>query len=114
MHVIHRKVIDCSAITAAACSDLHLAALLHGPAFKLKADTPDDTVHGSVTIAHNAPPEPHEIIVEIYEKDEAPTVRLVNGRLAGRESTLKRPTPMPTARTIRARLDLVAVAEMTP
>ena len=97
MHVIHNKVIDCSAMTAAECSDQMLVELQHGTDFKLRADTPDDTVHGSVSIVHNTPPEPHEIIVEIYDEDDAPT--------EGHRSTLKRPGSMPTEAAIRARLD---------
>mgnify|MGYP001570629613 CR=1 FL=1 len=37
------------------CDEEILIALGHGPGFKLKADTPDDTVHGAVTIAHCDP-----------------------------------------------------------
>ena len=98
MHILHHKVIDCSSMTPVACSDLLLVKLLHGPTFKLRADMPTDTVHGSVTIAHNTPPNPHEIIVEIYEVDEPPA--------PNHPSTLKRPAPMTSEDAIRARLDL--------
>lgn len=104
MRVNVRKVIDCSAITAQECSDLALADLGHGPTFALKADTPQDTVHGSVTISHNMPPEAHEIIVDVYEVDEAPTAQMVHGHLEGRQTTIKRPDPMPTEQTIKDRL----------
>ena len=97
MQVIHTKLIDCSGITAAACYDLCLAALGHGLGFALRANLPDDVVHGYVTVAHNFPPRAHEIWVEIYDQDEAP-----NG---GHQSTLKRPTPFPTGAAIRGKLD---------
>lgn len=105
MHVVHTKIVDCLAMTAEECSDQCLVALGHGPGFKLRADTPDDVVHGAVTIAHNFPPEPHEISVDVYEQDDLPNTRLVHGRLEGRRSTLKRPAVMPTARAIRDRLN---------
>jgi hypothetical protein len=104
MHVIHNKVIDCSAMTAAECSDQMLVELQHGTDFKLRADTGTDTLHGSVTIVHNVPPEPHEITVEIYEVDDLPEVRMVHGVIEGRSSTLKRPTIMPTQAEINQRL----------
>jgi len=97
MHVVHAIILDCSAIPVIECSDAILVALEHGPAFKLKADLPTDTVHGSITVGHNLPPEAHEITVEIYESDEAP--------VEGRESSLNRPGVMPTASILRARLD---------
>ena len=55
MRISHDKVIDCSAITAEACSDRCLAALGHKADFALMADTPTSTVHGSVSIVHNGP-----------------------------------------------------------
>ena len=97
MHVIHQKVIDCSVMTAAECSNICLAALQHGPNFKLKADASDDVLHGGISIVHNHPPEPHEITVEIYEEEDLP--------LAGRLSTFQRPDPMPTEQTIINRLE---------
>ena len=90
---------------AEACSDMVLDALGHGPTFKLKADTPDDTVHGSVTIAHNLPPEPHKISVEVYEDANLPALTMINGVTQGRRSTLQRPAIMPTAKKIRDRLN---------
>ena len=92
------------------CSDLCLDALQHGPNFKLKGDigvqpTDEDIRHGSVSIKHRMPPDAHEIIIEIYEQDELPDVRLVEGVLAGRRTTLKRPTVMPTAGMLQTRLD---------
>jgi len=108
MHVVHNKIIDCSAMPASECSDRLLTALGHGVGFKLKADTPNDIVHGSVTIAHNLPPEAHEITVEIYEVDEAPTVLMVHGRMEGRESTLKRPAVIPTEQVIKDRINAIS------
>ena len=98
MHVTHQKVIDCSGMESAACSDLLLAKLQHGPAFKLRADNPSDTVHGSLTITHAFPPEPHEILVEVYEQGSPPVPE-------GRRSTLARPADMPTAAEVRRRLN---------
>ena len=97
MNVVHKILLDCSAMPAAECSDTFLAALEHGPAFKLKADLPSDTVHGSITVDHNSPPEAHEIIVEVYESDVAP--------VEGRESSLKRPAVIPTSNILRTRLE---------
>ena len=114
MRVIHTKVIDCSAMAAAACSDLCLAALGHGPNFLLRTEgtrviLADNTVridglgpvHGAVTIAHNLPPALHEIWVDVYEQDEGPTKE--------RRSTLRRPVPMPTDQAIRDRLNAWAL-----
>lgn len=105
MHLLHKIVLDCSSIPAEECSDAIIVALEHGPDFKLRADKPDDTVHGSVTINHNSPPEAHEITVDVYETDEAPDARIVHGKLEGRESYLKRPSVMPTDSILRTRLD---------
>jgi hypothetical protein len=105
MHIEYQRVIDCSSMTSAECSDRCLAALGHGVDFALKADTPADTVHGALSITHNDPPEAHIITVDVYDADEAPTAVLVHGRLEGRQSTLKRPDPMPTDQTIRDRID---------
>ena len=97
MKILHSRLIDCSGMTAAACSDLFLVALGHGINFKLRADLPTDVVHGSVTIAHNDPPVPHEIYVEIYDQDNLPT--------RGRRSRLRRPDIMPSEGEIKSRLD---------
>ena len=97
MIVFHEGLIDCSGITADECSDAILAILEHGPAFKLKADLPTDTVHGSITVDHRSPPDAHKIIVEVYESDEAP--------VQGRETSLKRPGVMPTVSTLKTRLE---------
>ena len=105
MHVIHNKVLDCSAMTAAECSDACLVALQHGADFSLRADTPTDTVHGTVSIVHSDPPEPHIITVDVYDVDEAPATKMVHGQVEGRQSTLKRPDPMPTEQTIINRLE---------
>src|SRR3990167_3481123 len=40
---------------SAKCCDEILVALGHSPTFKLRADSPDDTVNGAVTIAHCDP-----------------------------------------------------------
>ena len=100
MKITYTKVIDCSAITAAECSDKCLVALGHSQTFKLKADTPDDVLHGSVSIVHNVPPLPHVIEIECYEQDKLPTIKL-----DGRRSTLKRPVVMPTENELKAKLD---------
>lgn len=100
MKVFYSRAIDCSGMTSAECSDRCVAALGHGIGFKLRADEPDDEVHGLVTIAHTEPPALHEIIVEVYERDELP--------VEGRESTLRRPVEMPTERTLRDRLDTIS------
>ena len=105
MQIQHEVLLDCSGTTSEACSDACLAVLGHGPDFKLQADTPDDIVHGSVTIAHNDPPVPHEIMVEIYEADELPTVTVVHGRQEGRRTTLQRPATIPSAQAIKTSLD---------
>ena len=105
MHTIHNTVIDCSAISAMECSEAILVALEHGTGFLLKTNTPTDIVHGSVSIVHTDPPEPHIITVDVYETDEAPTATMVHGELVGRKSTLKRPDPMPTEQAIKDRID---------
>ena len=105
MHLVHQRLIDCSTMSAAECSDMCLAALQHGPDFALQADMPTDTVHGAVTIVHSDPPEPHIITVHVYDVDEDPTAKMVHGRVEGRQSTLKRPDPMPTEQTIINRLE---------
>ena len=105
MRISHDKVIDCSAITAEACSDRCLAALGHKADFALMAETPTSTVHGSVSIVHNDPPEAHIVTVDVYDADEAPTAQMVHGQLEGRQSTLKRPDPMPTEQEIKVRID---------
>jgi hypothetical protein len=105
MRISHDKVIDCSAITAEACSDRCLAALGHKADFALMADTPTSTVHGSVSIVHNDPPTAHEIAVNVYDADEASTAVLVHGVWVGRQSTLRRPNPMPTEQAIKDRID---------
>lgn len=54
MKIRHEVCIDNKGDSAKCCDEI-LTALGHGPAFKLKADTPDDTVHGAVTITHCDP-----------------------------------------------------------
>ena len=97
MKIIHEVMIDCTSMTGEACSDLCLAALGHGTDFNLKALASTDTLHGSVSIIHNDSPLPHIFSIEVYETDEAPTT--------GRESTLKRPTVMPTEQGLKDKLE---------
>ena len=97
MRIMYSRVIDCSGMTPAECSDLFLVAIEHGPFLSFRADTPSSVVHGAITIAHNNPPTPHEVWVDVYENDQSP--------IGGRRSTLKRPVPMPTEQAI---LDLLA------
>ena len=104
MIVEHQKIIDCTAIELSACSDNILVSLEHGTDFKLRADAPGDILHGSVSILHNDPPVPHQIVVTVYDVDEAPTAIMVHGALVGRQSTLKRPSAMPTEQNIKDRL----------
>lgn len=99
----HELILDCAAITPTACSDLVLAKLGHGPAFKLKAERPTDTVHGHVTITHHLPPLLHVVEVAVYEVDDLP--RLEPGQRQKRESTLKRPAVMPTTAELKAWLE---------
>ena len=54
MKIRHEICIDNKGDTDKCCNEI-LVALGHGPGFKLKADTPDDTVHGALTIAHCDP-----------------------------------------------------------
>jgi hypothetical protein len=97
--VSHTRVIDCvgMGLTPAQCSDNILAKLGHGPAFRLKADAPGDTVHGALMIRHSLPPEPHLIRIELYLADGPPT-RERRSRLAAH------PNP-PTDSAIRALLN---------
>lgn len=85
---------SCAGPTPADCSDAILVKLQHETAFKLRADTPTDTVHGSLTIVHGPT---HEFIVEIYDADESPN--------SVHSSMFKRPATMPTEATIHTRLD---------
>ena len=105
MQVIHEKLFNCTSMTPTECSDACLVALQHGSDFALKADNPTDTVHGNVSIVHNDPPEAHIITVNVYDSDEDPTAQMVHGQLEGRQSTLKRPAPMPTEQAIKDRID---------
>lgn len=97
MIVSHRLIVDCRGVRPSQCSDAILVKLGHGPAFALRADTPLGVVHGSVSIAHHQPPEPHVIVVEVYERIERPNDR--------HTTTLVRPTPMPSRADITTRLD---------
>jgi len=105
MKITHELLIDCSAMTAAECSDACLAALGHGPDFNLKASTPTDTCHGSVTIFHADAPNMHQITIECYDHHEEPTACMSHGVMRGRESTLACCENMPTEQVLRGRLN---------
>jgi len=107
MIVMHNKLINCESKSPLDCSDLILDALGHSVDFSLKTETSTDTVHGSVAILHNDPPELHQITVEVYETDEAPTATSIHGMMHGRQSTLKRPDPMPTEQVIKDRINAI-------
>jgi hypothetical protein len=94
-HCTFEQVIDCSAIESSACSDRLLDALGHGVDFKLRADNEDDTVHGFVTVLHNSPPEPHEVIVDMYDADEEPC--------AEHKTTFRCPDSMPSTADLQQR-----------
>ena len=100
MIVTHEVMIDCTSITGEACSDNCISALGHGTDFNLKASSPTDTLHGSVSIIHNDLPLPHLVIVEVYEVDESPTDL--------RQSTLARPAVMPTEQDLINKLETLA------
>lgn len=51
MHVRHHICVDCDRASKFKVTDDVLVALGHGPDFKLRPDTPEDTVHGSVSVA---------------------------------------------------------------
>jgi len=94
MHITHNVVIDCS--DRLACSDSIMAGLGHGPDFKLRADTSDDIVNGFVTIYHNHAPDPHEILINLYDEEELP-----NGE---HETTFRPANPMPIEEELIQRL----------
>ena len=54
MKIRHEVCIDNKGDSAKCCDEI-LTALGHGPTFKYKADSPTDTVHGALTIAHCDP-----------------------------------------------------------
>ena len=97
--ILHSILRDCvgRGITPAQCSDEILLKLGHGPAFKLKADTADDAVHGAVMIRHGVPPEPHLIRIELYLTDSPPT--------GSRRAHLRAHPNLPPDAAIRALLD---------
>lgn len=94
-HCTFDQVIDCSEITPAVCSDRLVVALGHGDDLKLKADRESDVVHGSVTIIHNLPPEPHEVTVDMYDADEEPCAEHL--------TTFRRPDSMPATADLKQR-----------
>ena len=108
MITTHEVMVDCTNITADACSDLCLAALGHGSDFNLKASSRTDTLHGSVGIIHNDSPLPHIFSIEVYETDEAPTAVTSHGITMGRQSTLERPSVMPTEQDLINKLETLA------
>ena len=108
MIVTHKVRIDCTSMTGEECSDLCLTALGHGTDFKLKASSPTDTLHGSVSIIHNDSLLPHIFSIEVYETNEAPTAVTSHGITMGRQSTLARPAVMPTEQDLINKLETLA------
>jgi len=100
MVITHEVMIDSSSMNREQISDSCLEALGHSEDFKLKASSPTDTLHGSVSIIHNDLPLPHLVIVEVYEVDESPTDL--------RQSTLARPAVMPTEQDLINKLETLA------
>ena len=100
MKITHEVMIDASSMTYKELIDSCLDALGHSEDFKLKASSPTDTLHGSVSIIHNDLPLPHIFTVEVYEANEAPTDL--------RQSTLARPTVMPTEQDLINKLETLA------
>jgi len=100
MLITHEVMIDSSSMNHEQISDSCLEALGHSEDFKLKASSPTDTLHGSVSIIHNDLPLPHLVIVEVYEVDESPTDL--------RQSTLARPAVMPTEQDLINKLETLA------
>ena len=90
-----KRIIDCLGIGPEECTKHALTALGDNPAFNLSAKSEADTVHGSVTIVHNLPPEAHIIRIEVYGTDLA--AELETG---GRKSTIARPEVFPSKQTI--------------
>ena len=104
----HEVMINCTGITGEECNDNCITALGHDTDFKLKALSPTDTLHGSVSIIHNDSPLPHIFIVEVYEADEAPTSLTSHGITTGRQSTLARPAVMHTEQDLINKLETLA------
>jgi hypothetical protein len=52
---IQHEICITNGVNSVECCDAVLTALGHSPTFKLKADSPTDTVHGAVTIIHCDP-----------------------------------------------------------
>ena len=52
---IQHEICITNGANSAECCNAVLTALGHSPTFKLKADSPTDTVHGAVTIIHCDP-----------------------------------------------------------
>ena len=103
MHITHKLIVDCSNMTYADFADKCLVALGHSPDFKLKADLPTDTVHGSVSIIHYDGY--CEVTVECYHEHEEPTAVMSYGTISGRESTLAVATNIPTEAELISRLE---------
>ena len=96
MHITHKINIDCLNMEVLDCHQRCMAGFGHGPDFKLQADAPDDIVNGSVTISHNTPPGEHNIVIELYDQDEAPNDQ--------HDTTFKKADPMPTEEELIQRL----------
>jgi hypothetical protein len=90
-----KKIIDCLGIGSEECTKKALTALGDNAGFNLSAKSENDTVNGSVTIVHDAPPLHHLITVEIYEVFSRP-----DPNPGGRKSTLARPEVFPSKQTI--------------
>jgi len=99
MNVELKQIIDCSGIGSGVCTEIALNALGNSPEFNLTAKSEDDTVHGSITIVHDLPPELHLISVEIYEENLA-----AEPQDGGRKTSLARPAVFPTQQEIKDRL----------
>jgi len=91
-------------MSAESCSDLVLAKLGHGADIVLRADDSIAPINGSVSIAHNALPFEHEIIVEFYERNSAPFVSEVDGSPSLRATHLERAAVIPSRRLLEDRI----------
>lgn len=107
MIVTHQVLMTCT--DAAACSDIFLDRLGHGPNLRLRSRFDGDEVNGGLTIVHHQPPGLHDIVVEIYDADEDPIPP--SAGVHGRTSKLRRPASRPSVATIRSRLNTPAPGE---
>ena len=104
MIITIKQQIDCKDIEIGICSENILTALGHSETFRLKAEHPTDSVHGSVTVIHNDLPDEHIIAIELYEQTEQPTAATIHGEIVGRQSTLQVCETMPTITEFKKRL----------